>query len=166
MNGVFYLDLWSICGSFFYMLMKNHIFHQHISCISFAHGSTTACSIALQKFSFSFIFIYYIFKIAFIFLIIDQCHIYRQHTVTPFLSPFQNIIRFQIKYIMFSYTVQQGSQKFYFCRMLTCNCITKAAKMKGDNKKCLTKNYHDKKYPQLLFNHKHRRRSRICDLRR
>lgn len=47
--------------------------------------------------------------------------------------------------------MQQGSLKFYFCRMLTCNCITKAAKMKGDNKKMPNQNFRNKKYPQLLF---------------
>lgn len=58
--------------------------------------------------NFIFVFIIQLFKSLFIFFIIDQCHIYRQHTITPFLSPFQNIIRFQFKYIMFSYTMQLG----------------------------------------------------------
>lgn len=148
------------------MLMKNHIFHQ----ISAAFLLHMAAQRLVRLLCRNFHFRSYLFTIFSKLLLsfsssINAIYIGSIQSL-PSCLHFQNIIRFQIKYIIFSYTVQQGSQKFYFCRMLTCNCITKAAKMKGDNKKCLTKNYHDKKYPQLLFNHKHRRRSRICDLRR
>mgnify|MGYP006927800151 FL=1 len=148
------------------MLMKNHIFHR----ISAAFLLHMAAQRLVRSLCRNFHFRSYLFTIFSKSLLSSSSSINAIYIGSiqslPSCLHFQNIIRFQIKYIMFLYTMQQGSLKFYFCRMLTCNCITKAAKMKGDNKKMPNQNFRNKKYPQLLFNHKHRRKSQMRDLRR